>query len=128
MSCPYTSQAALPAKEPETSKKDVYKPIPQPPIHWFTRNISEINPEFPISSIWRLADTYGEIYQLDFITHKSVIISSYDLINEICDEERFDKVVSGGLKEARALVGDGLFSAYPDEAVRETSSSTLYLG
>jgi len=54
-------------------------------VHWFTRNISDINPEFPISSIWRLADTYGEIYQLDFITHKSVIISSYDLINEICD-------------------------------------------
>jgi cytochrome P450/NADPH-cytochrome P450 reductase len=117
MSCPYQPENTV-GKEQSTANSDVDEPIPQPPIHWFTRNIPEMDPNFPMSSIWRLADIYGPIYKLDFITHQSLILSSHELISEACDEDRFDKAIVGPLKETRALLGDGLFSAFPEEAVR----------
>lgn len=45
-----------------------------------------------------------------------VFISSQQLVDEVFDEERFAKVVSGGLNEIRNGVHDGLFTAnYPGE-------------
>lgn len=38
-------------------------------------------------------------------------MSSQELVNEICDEKRFRKIVGGPLKEIRAFAGDGLFTA-----------------
>lgn len=58
----------------------------------------------------------GPIYRLTTFGYSRVIISSVDLVNEACDEERFTKVVSGGLNEIRNGVHDGLFTAhYPGE-------------
>ena len=39
-----------------------------------------------------------------------VIVSSYDLLNELCDDQGFPKLVSRALKEISALVHDGLFT------------------
>lgn len=45
-----------------------------------------------------------------------MFISSQQLVDEVFDEERFAKVVSGGLNEIRNGVHDGLFTAnYPGE-------------
>lgn len=45
-----------------------------------------------------------------------VFISSHELAEEVFNEERFSKVVSGGLQEIRNGVHDGLFTAnYPGE-------------
>lgn len=41
----------------------------------------------------------------------AVLVSSYALVNELCDEKRFRKSVRGVLNEVRAGVGDGLFTA-----------------
>lgn len=120
MSCPYDSTAvATKNKSDVTSTSSDAKelPIPQPPVHWFTGNLPELDPSFPSASIWRLADLYGPIYKLDFVTRQAVVISSHELINQACDEDHFDKSVNGGLKEARALAGDGLFTAFPEEPV-----------
>lgn len=117
-SCPYNPESTPAArKTSQQINKIADEPIPQPPIHWFTKNLPEINPSFPTSSIWRLADIYGPIYKLDFVTRQSIVLSSHELINEACDEDRFDKHVKGSLEETRALLGDGLFTAYPDEPV-----------
>jgi cytochrome P450/NADPH-cytochrome P450 reductase len=45
------------------------------------------------------------------------IVSSQELVNEICDEKRFCKKVGGGLTEIRAFAGDGLFTAntFPED-------------
>lgn len=40
-----------------------------------------------------------------------LIISSYELVNEVCNEKRFKKDIRGVLNEVRAGVGDGLFTA-----------------
>jgi len=92
-------------------------PIPQPPPHLFIGNISEIDPTNAPSSFQRLADIYGEIYQLDLPGRKGkvVVISSYDTINDVCDAERFEKPINTTLEEIRALTGGGLFTAYPGE-------------
>jgi cytochrome P450/NADPH-cytochrome P450 reductase len=119
MSCPYISNNAKSAAKTEASPNQADEPIPQPPIHWFTKNVPDINPNFPMSSIWRFADIYGPIYKLDFISHQVLVLSSHELISEACDEDRFEKSIVGGLKETRALLGDGLFTAFPDEPVRQ---------
>ena len=43
------------------------------------------------------------------------MVSSYELLNELCDEKRFAKRPSGGLLEVRNGVKDGLFTAFGDE-------------
>ena len=46
-------------------------------------------------------------------------------MNEICDEKRFNKAVSGALKEVRNGVGDGLFTAFHGEHNWEVAHRTL---
>ena len=97
-------------------------PIPQPPPQLFIGNLSEIDPTDASSSFQRLADIYGEIYQLQFPGRdgKVIVVSSYDTINDCCDSDRFEKPINATLDEVRALTGDGLFTAYPGEKVRLT--------
>lgn len=42
---------------------------------------------------------------------RRVVVSSVELMNEICDEKKFGKVVTAALGEVRNLTGDGLFTA-----------------
>jgi cytochrome P450/NADPH-cytochrome P450 reductase len=58
---------------------------------------------------------YGEIFRLDLAGRKTVVCSSYETVNDLCDWSRFEKPVQGALEELRALIGDGLFSSYPGE-------------
>ncbi|CAN9381285.1 unnamed protein product [Alternaria alternata] len=92
-------------------------PIPQPHPHLFVGNFAEIDPNDAPGSFQRLADIYGEIYQLELPGRdgKLIVVSSYDTINDCCDSERFEKPINATLEEVRALTGDGLFTAYPGE-------------
>ena len=92
-------------------------PIPQPPPHFLTGNMGDVDASFFANSIWRLASIYGPIFKLELPGVTSVVVSTHELVNEVCDEERFEKTVSGGLREVRALTGDGLFTAYGNEPV-----------
>ncbi|KAJ5998766.1 Oxidoreductase FAD/NAD(P)-binding [Penicillium sp. IBT 35674x] len=91
------------------SSKEV--PIPGPKGVPILGNIYDIEAEVPMKSIELMADNYGPIYRLTTFGSPRVFISSYELVNEVCDEERFAKVVSGGLKEIRNGTHDGLFTA-----------------
>src|SRR6266480_2032276 len=118
MSCPYShDDSTKHSTEMPTQKATELETIPQPPLAWITGNLRELNPEFPNSSIWRLADIYGPIYKLTVINREVVVVSSQELVNEVCDDDRFEKVVSGSLEEVRALARDGLFTAYSHEPV-----------
>lgn len=46
---------------------------------------------------------------------EKLFISSHELLNEVCDEKRFTKIVTGGLNEIRNGVKDGLFTAHYGE-------------
>ena len=59
-------------------------------------------------------DLYGPIFKLNLV--KPVIfVGSQELVNEVCDQDRFVKVPTTALEELRALLGDGLFTAYNNE-------------
>ncbi|VBB72550.1 Putative bifunctional cytchrome P450 E-class, group I:NADPH-P450 reductase [Podospora comata] len=91
------------------------EPIPQPPERWLTGNLGEINPEFSMGSLWRLADVYGPIFTLNLVKRKIVVLSSHALINEVCDEKRFEKKVAGAQEAIRVFVKNGLFTSYNEE-------------
>ncbi|OUM02409.1 bifunctional cytochrome P450/NADPH--P450 reductase [Variovorax sp. JS1663] len=90
-------------------------PIPQPKGDPFIGNLRSVDGEAPIQGFMRLAQTYGPIFQLDFFGHPLIVVSSQELVNEVCDEKRFDKRVAGALKNIRDFAGDGLFTARTDE-------------
>lgn len=41
-----------------------------------------------------------------------IVVGSQALINEVCDEERFSKIIAASLEQVRNGVHDGLFTAY----------------
>ncbi|KAJ5469625.1 Bifunctional cytochrome NADPH reductase [Penicillium diatomitis] len=97
-----------------TTPKEV--PIPGPRGVPLLGNIYDIEPEVPLNSIDLLADNYGEIFRLTTLGNSRVVVSSHELVDEVCNEERFGKVVTQGLKEIRNGTHDGLFTAnYPGE-------------
>lgn len=133
-SCPFsglsqtTTANRVPQPEQHVNDQKLC-PIPQPPTRWLTGNLAELTPSFPMQSLWRLADAYGHIYQLDLVTETVVVVSSHELIRECLDPARFDKVISGGVAEVRDLLGDGLFSAQSQEKVCNLMPfSTFLLG
>lgn len=45
----------------------------------------------------------------------SIMVSSEEIADQVCDQKRFHKAVEGSLKEVRNLTGDGLFTAFHGE-------------
>ena len=109
-------------------------PIPAPPGLPLLGNAFDINTDYPLGSLLALAERYGssnpreldlnsmltkgalgKIYKLSLKGTDRLFISSNDLVNEVCDEKRFEKTVPGGLLELRHLSNDGLFTAFTNE-------------
>lgn len=89
--------------------------IPQPKGDPFIGNMRTVDGDAPIQGFMRLARIHGPIFQLDFAGSALVVVSSHELVNELCDESRFKKRLSGALKNIRDFGGDGLFTARNDE-------------
>lgn len=94
-------------------------PIPQPPTHayGFLGNLPDVDPSFALKSLRHLSELYGPIYQLDLLSRKFVVVSSYQLAHEVCDDEHYEKIVTGQSTELRALSKDALFTAHNHEPV-----------
>ncbi|KAF2651941.1 cytochrome P450 [Lophiostoma macrostomum CBS 122681] len=97
------------------ASEQVSLPIPQPPTRFLFGNLGDIDPENMPASMWKLADIYGPIFKLDVANRTMLVCSDYELVNDLCDSDRFEKKVDGVLKEVRFLTKDGLFTAYPGE-------------
>ncbi|GKT82131.1 bifunctional p-450:NADPH-P450 reductase [Colletotrichum tofieldiae] len=59
-------------------------PIPEPPGWPLLGNILDVDMELPLLSLCSLAEKHGQTF---------VVVSSYALVNEVCDEKRFHKSV-----------------------------------
>jgi cytochrome P450 / NADPH-cytochrome P450 reductase len=122
-------------------------PVPGPPGLPLLGNLNDIDPADSISSLGRLADTYGiqlppisprsvlltirrvgPIFKLNLGGEEKLFISTHELMNEVCDEKRFSKTVSGALEQIRNGVEDGLFTAYPGEHNWEIAHRVLMPG
>jgi cytochrome P450 / NADPH-cytochrome P450 reductase len=115
MACPYSADGGeMPAGHPPVpvaDEKVIEVPIPQPPPSFLLGNLPDMDPNFPSRSLQRMADLYGEIYQLQFPGRRVIVISSQKLVNEVCDQERFFKEPNKVLQVVRDLTSDGLFTA-----------------
>lgn len=93
-----------------------FESIPQPPGYPVLGNLFDVRgAETPVQALMKLARQYGPIFQLRVGTNKLNIVSGFDLVDELCDEQRFDKMLGAGLISARALAGDGLFTSWTHE-------------
>ena len=57
----------------------------------------------------------GPIFKINVLGHQIVFVGSVALLEEICDETRFRKCVTGPVVEIRYSVHDSLFTAYDKE-------------
>src|SRR6266700_5827925 len=89
--------------------------IPQPKPDPLLKNLKDMDPNGPVQGLMQLARTYGPIYRLSLPERDMIVVSSQELVNELCDEKRFDKKVHTALENIRAFAGDGLFTAYTPE-------------
>ncbi|KAI0190505.1 cytochrome P450-like protein [Xylaria flabelliformis] len=92
------------------------QPIPQPPSLPILGNIKDIDPNNTWWSLKKLAEKYGEIFQVKILGKTIVFVGGAALAEELCDEKRFRKFVGGPIVEIRALVHDSLFTAFDHEA------------
>lgn len=90
------------------------EPIPGPPGLPLVGNIADIDATFPMQSMCNLTLQYGPLWKF-YIGGERVVIGSQALMNEICDEERFSKMIASVLGEVRNGVHDGLFTSYGPE-------------
>ena len=97
------------------AKKNALAPIPHPPRTFVLGNLLSLTTTSPVQDMMKLAREYGAIYWLDMLGKPVVIVSGFDLVDELCDESRFDKSVRGALRRLRDFAGDGLFTAYTQE-------------
>jgi cytochrome P450/NADPH-cytochrome P450 reductase len=86
--------------------------IPGPPGLPIIGNVADLNPDNPVESLCRLSAKYGPIFRFTLAGSERVVIGSQALMDEVCDEERFSKIVAAALEQVRNGAHDGLFTAY----------------
>ncbi|BCH31186.1 NADPH--cytochrome P450 reductase [Mesorhizobium sp. L-8-10] len=92
-----------------------FEAIPKPPGHPVIGNLLDIRGDAPLLNMIELAKVYGPIFRLELGGRSVIILSGFELVDEVCDHERFDKFLGPGLLQARTIAGDGLFTAWTHE-------------
>ena len=97
------------------SEQPIFARIPEPPETFLLGHLLTLSAATPVQDMWRLARELGPIYRLEIRGRVVIVLSGYDLVNEVCDEKRFDKSIRGGLRLVRRFGGDGLFTSKTEE-------------
>lgn len=97
------------------SSREAPARIPQPPETFLLGNLLALSATTPVQDMVKLAREYGPIYRLAMKGRVLLIVSGFDLVNELSDEKRFDKSVRGALRLVRRFGGDGLFTSKTQE-------------
>lgn len=89
-------------------------------------NVLDLDAGSPVEGLIRMAQEYGPIYKLTVPGGVRLIVSGPDLVEEICDDARFDKLVGGGLSNLRkGAVDNGLFTAETDDPLWHRAHNIL---
>ncbi|MDJ0614723.1 MAG: cytochrome P450 [Rhizobiaceae bacterium] len=96
-------------------QKSSLERIPMPEKKPFVGNMLSVDKDNPLQSLMDLTRELGPIFRMDMMGKPMVIVSGADLVDELCDESRFDKAVRGALRRVRAIGGDGLFTGDTQE-------------
>jgi len=79
------------------SLDDIPGPHPLPLLG----NAFDIDRADPLGGFVRMAQEYGPIFKIVTPGGLRLLVSGPELVDEVCDDERFDKLVSGGLGNLR---------------------------
>jgi cytochrome P450 / NADPH-cytochrome P450 reductase len=100
--------------------------FPGPPGLPFVGNVRAIDLTQPIDSLKSLAREYGPIFKLTTPRGITVVVSGVEEVSEICDDARFDKVITAGLSIlAEGPVDAGLFTAHTEDPMWARAHSIL---
>jgi cytochrome P450 / NADPH-cytochrome P450 reductase len=75
-----------------------------------------------------LGERHGPIFYADYNGIRKLYVCSLDLVEELCDENRFAKNLTPTLARVRPLAGDGLFTAYHGEPNWQKAHDVLLPG
>ena len=81
----------------------------------FLGNVADVDPSATHVSYSRLADIHGEVFGFYMASQHTIVVNSYDVWNDCCDEKVLEKIPAGAAIEARHMLGDGLFTAFNGE-------------
>lgn len=95
--------------------KPKFKSIPTPPKAPVVGNMLSLNLDAPLQNLMEMTRDLGPIFKLDMMGKPLIIASGYEIVDELCDEARFDKAVRGALRKVRGIAGDGLFTGETQE-------------
>ncbi|GES58116.1 cytochrome P450 [Aspergillus terreus] len=92
-------------------------PIPQPKGYPLVGNLFDIDSQNPWGSFNKLAlkNKYRPIFKINLLGKDMVFVTGAALLEEVCDEKRFRKCVSGPIVQIRDAVHCSLFTAYEKE-------------
>ena len=91
------------------------KSIPSPPRSPIVGNLLSIDSNKPLQDLMKIAREQGPIFKLDMMGKPLIMAWGADIVEELCDEKRFDKAVRGALYKVRSIAGDGLFTGRTQE-------------
>jgi cytochrome P450 len=80
------------------SSPNKLNPIPHPPKKPVVGNMLSLDSTAPVQDLVRKTKELGPIFWLDMMGQPLVIVSGFELVNELSDEKRFDKAVRGALR------------------------------
>ncbi|RKK23894.1 Bifunctional cytochrome P450/NADPH--P450 reductase [Fusarium oxysporum] len=86
-------------------------PIPGPKPLPVLGNILDVDLNDSHQSVIEIGQKFGPIFSLTFAGRPESYITTIELTEELCDETRFCKMVTGGIDKLKPAVGDGLFTA-----------------
>ena len=121
MTTPATTTAGRPATAPRPLS-DIPGPKPLPVIG----NARDIDPSRLIQSVMELAEQYGPIFALHRPGAVSYVVSGLEMVQDLCDDTRFDKLVGTGQREIRKThQSAGLFTADTDDPLWKSAHDIL---
>lgn len=97
------------------SEKPILARIPEPPETFLLGHLLTLSADNTVQDLIRLARELGPIFRLEIRGRVAIIVSGFELVDELSDEKRFDKAVRGALKIVRGFGGDGLFTSKTSE-------------
>ncbi|KAI0805964.1 cytochrome P450 [Irpex lacteus] len=85
--------------------------IPTPPAWPIIGHTLSFDLEVPIRTLQQWGNQFGEIFELNFIQGKAVVVNTVELMNDCSNDRKFTKTMKGPIREIRELGRDGLFTA-----------------
>ena len=105
---------------------DMTEPIPGPRGVPVLGNVFDVDSADPLGGFVRMAEEYGPIFKISAVGNLRLLVSGPEIVDEICDDTRFDKKIGGGLGVLqRGPAGKGLFTAETDDPLWVRAHSVL---